>query len=59
MKQEEIESAWDEIYEDNLLGRKNDDLNWFINLDNPIRPDYRKPKLEPGDPETNYYKWYQ
>ena len=46
-----------EIYEDNLLGRKNDDLNWFINLDNPIRPDYRKPKLEPGDPETNYYKW--
>jgi hypothetical protein len=46
-----------EIYEDNLLGRKNDDLNWFINLDNPIRPDYKKPKLEPGDPETNYYKW--
>ena len=46
-----------EKYEDNLLGRKNDDLNWFINLDNPIRPDYKKPKLEPGDPETNYYKW--
>ena len=46
-----------ETYEDKLLGEKNDDLNWFINLDNPTRSDYKKPKLEPGDPETNYYKW--
>lgn len=46
-----------EIYEDKLLGQPNTNLEWFINLDNPNRPDYRKPKLEPGDPETNYYKW--
>ncbi len=46
-----------EIYEDKLLGQQNTNLEWFINLDNPNRPDYRKPKLEPGDPETNYYKW--
>ena len=46
-----------ETYEDDLLGEKNGDLNWFINLDNPTRSNYKKPELEPGDPETNYYKW--
>jgi len=46
-----------EIYEDNLLGKKNPDLSWFINLDNQNNPNYRKPELEPGETENNYYKY--
>lgn len=46
-----------EIYEDNLLGKKNPDLSWFINLDNPNNPNYRKPELEPGETQNNYYKY--
>lgn len=45
-----------EIYEDRLLGSRNTDLSWFMNLDNPRNPDYKKPKLEPGQTEQNYYK---
>lgn len=45
-----------EIFEDKLLGRENSDLSWFMNLDNPINSDYRKPDLESGQTEQNYYK---
>lgn len=45
-----------EIYEDDLLGKRNTSLEWFMNLDNPRNPNYRKPKLEPGEVEQNYYK---
>jgi hypothetical protein len=46
-----------EIYEDELLGERNPDLEWFINLDKPENPNWRKPKLEQGDPEKSYYKF--
>lgn len=42
--------------EDELLGRRNEDLSWFINLDNPKNPNYKKPVLEPGQTELNHYK---
>ena len=45
-----------EEYEDKLLGNENDSLDWFINLDNPRNPDYKKPELESGESEQNYYK---
>lgn len=45
-----------EKYEDMLLGRENGSLEWFMNLDNPKNPNYRKPILEPGETEVNYYK---
>jgi hypothetical protein len=45
-----------ERYEDQLLEKRNENLEWFKNLDNPYSPDYRKPVLEPGDSEQNYYK---
>ena len=46
-----------EKYEDELLGERNPDLEWFINLDKPENPNWRKPKLEQGDPEKSYYKF--
>jgi hypothetical protein len=45
-----------ETYEDNLLSTQNKDLSWFINLDNPKNPNYKKPVLEDGQTELNYYK---
>lgn len=45
-----------ENYEDKLLGKKNNSLDWFINLDNPKNPDYVKPTLGPGETDQNYYK---
>jgi hypothetical protein len=45
-----------EKYEDNIFVRKNTDLEWFKNLDNPYNPDYRKPDLKPGETAQNYYK---
>jgi hypothetical protein len=45
-----------ERYEDTLLRRENPDLSWFMNLDNPNNPNYRKPELEPGETQNNYYK---
>lgn len=45
-----------EKYEDELLGQQNNSLEWFINLDNPKNPNYRKPNLEIGETEQNYYK---
>jgi len=45
-----------EKYENELFKRRNGDLDWFKNLDNPRNPNYRKPKLEPGQVEQNYYK---
>jgi len=46
-----------EIYEDELLGERNPDLEWFINLDKPENPNWREPKLEQGDPKKSYYKF--
>jgi len=46
-----------QIYEDRLLGRQNEDLEWFKNLDNPKNPDWREPKREQGDPKESYYKF--
>ena len=45
-----------ERYEDGLLDRRNESLEWFKNLDNPYDPNYRKPELGPGDSAQNYYK---
>lgn len=45
-----------ERYEDKLFRQKNEDLDWFMNLDNPRNSDYKKPVLEPGQVEQNYYK---
>lgn len=45
-----------EIYEDNLFIKRNTDLDWFMNLDNPRNSNYKKPVLEPGQVEQNYYK---
>jgi hypothetical protein len=45
-----------EKYEDKLLGRKNEDLKWFANLDNPKNPNYKPPVLESGQTSQNYYK---
>jgi hypothetical protein len=45
-----------EIYEDDLLGAQNTDLSWFMNLDNPKNQNYKKPVLEVGQNELNYYK---
>lgn len=45
-----------EKYEDDLLGYPVNSLEWFINLDNPKNPKYRKPELDPGQTAQNYYK---
>ena len=45
-----------EKYEDQILEKRNTDLEWFKNLDNPYSPTYRKPDLEPGQTAQNYYK---
>ena len=45
-----------EIYEDDLLVAQNTDLSWFINLDNPKNQNYKKPVIEVGQNELNYYK---
>jgi uncharacterized protein YneR len=45
-----------EIYEDKLFSKRNTNLEWFINLDNPRNSNYKKPVLEPGQVEQNYYK---
>ena len=45
-----------EAYEDALLGKRNESLEWFVNLDNPNNPKYKKPVLEPGETEHDYYK---
>ena len=45
-----------EKYEDELFKGKNDDLDWFKNLDNFRNPNYIKPDLEAGQVEQNYYK---
>jgi hypothetical protein len=45
-----------ERYEDELFSERNTDLDWFMNLDNPRNSNYKKPVLEPGQVEQNYYK---
>jgi len=45
-----------ERYEYKIANTYNRDLDWFKNLDNPKNPNWKKPKLEPGDSQANYYK---